>query len=110
MSVKVHDEKGRWRNYNTAFRMSKEEHEELNQRVALSGLSKQEYMIRKALDKEIIVTGNMRTFRSLRNHIEQFIVSLNGCIDQQEKLDRETLEMMNYVAQILTGLSSDNDI
>lgn len=105
MSVKVYDKKGRWRNYSIAFRMSKEEHEELTQRVELSGLTKQEYMIRKALDQEITVTGNMRTYRALRNRIDEFILMLDRCIEQKETMDNETLDLMLYVVEILKGLS-----
>lgn len=107
MSAKKLDEQGRFRGYTTAFRMSREEHEELNQRVVLSGLTKQEYMIKRALDKEIIVVGNMRTYKALRNRIDEFIVSANRCIDNQEKIEEETLNMMRYVVDILEGLSKD---
>lgn len=107
MSAKKLDEQGRFRGYTTAFRMSPEEHEELNQRVALSGLTKQEYMIKRALDKEIIVVGNMRTFKALRNRIDEFIVSANRCIDNQEKIDDATLSMMKYVVEILESLSKE---
>ena len=44
MSEKRLDDKNRWRNVVVAFRMSQEEAQELNVKVALSGLSKQDYM------------------------------------------------------------------
>lgn len=45
MSEKRLDAKNRWRNVVVAFRMSPEEAQELNVKVALSGLSKQDYII-----------------------------------------------------------------
>ena len=42
MSEKRLDAKNRWRNVVVAFRMSLEEAQELNVKVALSGLSKQD--------------------------------------------------------------------
>lgn len=107
MSAKKLDEQGRFRGYTTAFRMSPEEHTELNHFVALSGLSKQDYMIKRALNKEIIVMGNMRTFKALRNHMDKFIISAKRCIENQEKIDDEALNMMKYVVDILEGLSKD---
>ena len=43
MSEKRLDAKNRWRNVVVAFRMSPEEAQELNVKVSLSGLSKQDY-------------------------------------------------------------------
>ena len=45
MSEKRLDAKNRWRNVVVAFRMSPEEAQELNVKVSLSGLSKQDYII-----------------------------------------------------------------
>lgn len=42
---KVFDKKGRWRNKIISFRMSPEESSDLDIRVRLSGLTKQEYMV-----------------------------------------------------------------
>jgi|AKZA01.1.fsa_nt_gi hypothetical protein len=67
MSKKNVDQYNRFRGYTTAFRMSPEEHAELNKRVALSGLTKQDYMIGKAIDREIVLVSNKRTHKALRN-------------------------------------------
>ena len=45
MSERRCDTKNRWRNVVVAFRMSPQEAEDLNVKVALSGLSKQDYLI-----------------------------------------------------------------
>ena len=50
------DAKGRWRNKTTSFMMSPEEREDLDTRVKLSGLTKQEYMVRRLLEREDVVT------------------------------------------------------
>ena len=44
---RVLDQQGRWRNKVVAFRMSPEEDEVLEAKVKLSGLTKQEYIIRR---------------------------------------------------------------
>ena len=43
------DYKGRWRNHTVAFRVSDEESKLLNDLVALSGLTKQDYITRRLL-------------------------------------------------------------
>lgn len=47
MSIKVLDQKGRWRNKTVAFRVSPEEDAIIETAVRLSGLTKQDYIIRK---------------------------------------------------------------
>lgn len=47
MSVKVLDRQGRWRNKIVAFRVSPEEDEQLEIAVRLSGLTKQDYIVRR---------------------------------------------------------------
>ena len=49
---RVLDQQGRWRNKVVAFRMSPEEDEVLEAKVKLSGLTKQEYIIRRLTDRK----------------------------------------------------------
>ena len=63
---RVLDQQGRWRNKVVAFRMSPEEDEVLEAKVKLSGLTKQEYIIRRLTDREITVVGNPRVYRIMQ--------------------------------------------
>ena len=63
------DAKGRWRNKTTSFMMSPEERADLDIRVSLSGLTKQEYMVRRLLERDIIVQPNSRIYKALRNQM-----------------------------------------
>ncbi|MEG0361760.1 MAG: hypothetical protein RR602_09005 [Longicatena sp.] len=107
MSEKKLDAKGRFRGYTTTFRMSFEEHEELNKRVALSGLEKQEYMIQRALDKTIVVKGNMRMNKALRNQIDMLNDNLCKYMESGISMEIEELKMMKYIVELLKGLSKD---
>ena len=49
------DAKGRWRNRTVGFRVSEEEAKMIDHMVALSGLTKQEYILRKLMDWEVTV-------------------------------------------------------
>lgn len=60
MTAKARDRCNRWRSVTVAFRMSPEENEHLNHLVQLSGMTKQDYIITRLLQKEIVVHGNPR--------------------------------------------------
>ena len=70
MSEKRLDAKNRWRNVVVAFRMSPEEAQELNVKVSLSGLSKQDYIIQCLLKHEIRVVGGMKVAKKVQVHLE----------------------------------------
>ena len=99
MSMKVLDDKGRWRNRSIAFRMSPEESEALNTRVRLSGLTKQEYLNKRSLEKEIIVVGNIRLYKALRDQMAEILVELKR-IESGTSLDEELLDIIRLITQL----------
>ena len=60
MSEKNLDQTGRWRNRVVAFRVSEKEAEMINRLVSASGMSKQDYIITKLTNKELIVEGRLK--------------------------------------------------
>ena len=67
MSAKNLDNHNRWRNKTVAFRVSPEEDEQLEIAVRLSGLTKQDYITRRLLNRDIVVQGNPRVYKALRD-------------------------------------------
>ena len=65
------DTKGRWRNRNVGFRVSEEEAKLLDDLVELSGLAKQDYILRRLLNREVVVQGNPKVFKALKHQIER---------------------------------------
>ena len=63
MSLKNRDNKNRWRNKTVAFRVSPEEDEQIETAVRLSGLTKQDYITRRLLCREVVVQGNPRVYK-----------------------------------------------
>ena len=57
MSLKNRDNKNRWRNKTVAFRVSPEEDAQIETAVRLSGLTKQDYITRRLLCREVVVQG-----------------------------------------------------
>ena len=70
MTAKARDRCNRWRSVTVAFRMSPEENEHLNHLVQLSGMTKQDYIIARLLQKEIVVHGNPRVYKALKDRMD----------------------------------------
>ena len=100
------DKQGRWRNKTVSFRMSKEEVKLLDNLVALSGLTKQDYIIKRLLCKDIVVVGNTRIYKALKNHIEQLYMELKNLSTMRE-IDDVALSTIQFIGQILKGMKEE---
>ena len=74
------DKQGRWRNKTVSFRMSKEEVILLDNLVSLSGLTKQDYIIKRLLCKDVVVVGNTRIYKALKNQMEQIFTDRKSVV------------------------------
>ena len=103
MSAKNLDSKGRFRAKTIGFRVSPEEDQLINSAVALSGLTKQEYMVRRLLERDIIVQPNSRIYKALRNQMTEILNELRR-IENGAKVDDELLAVIKTVAETYNGL------
>ena len=101
------DKQGRWRNKTVSFRMSKEEVILLDNLVALSGLTKQDYIIKRLLCKDVVVVGNTRIYKALKNHIEQLCIELQRLTNGKE-IDDVTTSTIKFISQILKNMKEEN--
>ena len=97
------DAKGRWRNKTTSFMMSPEEREDLDTRVRLSGLTKQEYMVRRILERDVVVQPSSRIFKALRDQMTEILEELKR-IESGASVDDELLATIKTVAETYNGL------
>ena len=67
MSAKNLDSKGRFRSRTIGFRVSPEEEKLINSAVALSGLTKQDYIVKRLLCRDVVVQGNPRVYKRIEN-------------------------------------------
>ena len=102
------DYKGRWRNHTVAFRVSDEEAKLLNDLVALSGLTKQEYIMRKLLNREVVVQGNPRVYKALKNQMERIYEELKRLEECSEEND-EMFYTLQVIAITLNGMKGDTE-
>lgn len=66
MLAKNLDSKGRFRSRTIGFRVSPEEEKLINSAVALSGLTKQDYIVKRLLCRDVVVQGNPRVYKALK--------------------------------------------
>lgn len=110
MSVKNVDPYNRYRSVTVGFRVSPEESDLLNRVVALSGLTKQDYILRKLLNRDVIVQGNPRVYKALRNQLADVLYELQR-IESGNELSDELLAVIEMIAVILGDMKevSGND-
>ena len=103
MSLKNRDEHNRWRNKTVAFRVSPEEWEQIEHYVQLSGLTKQDYITRRLTNKEVVVQGNPRVYKALRNNLADVLMELKR-IETGGEVNDELLDLIKMIVDIFDGL------
>jgi hypothetical protein len=105
--LKTLDSKGRWRGLTVAFRMSPEENADLDTRVKLSGLTKQDYIIRRLSERDVFVQGNTRVYKALRNQMEEILSELRR-LETAGGANDEFLFVLRLVAETASGMGEEN--
>ena len=103
MSAKNLDRHNRWRNKTVAFRVSPEEDTQIEIAVKLSGLTKQDYIIKRLLCRDIVVQGNPRVYKALRDQLAAVLDELRRIEDGSEVSD-ELLDTIRMIAAIMGGM------
>lgn len=106
MSAKNLDSHNRWRNKTVAFRVSPEEDAQIETAVRLTGLTKQDYITRRLLCKDVVVQGNPRVYKALRDQLTDVLEQLQR-IEAGEGVDDELLDTINLIANIMDGMKED---
>ena len=107
MSAKNYDNHNRWRNKTVAFRVSAEEDLQLETYVSMSGLTKQDYITRRLLCKDVVVQGNPRVYKALRDQLATVLDELRR-IEAGEGVNDELIDTINLIASIMDGMKEDD--
>ena len=102
------DYKGRWRNHTVAFRVSDEESKLLNDLVSLSGLTKQDYITRRLLCRDVVVQGNPRLSQALKNLMASICEELKR-LETLSPDNDELLYTLQVIAITLDGLKGEEE-
>jgi hypothetical protein len=108
MSVKNVDNHNRFRNITVGFRVSPEENEAINAAVKLSGLPKQEYCYRRCLERDIVVQGNPRVYKALRDQLAAVLKELQR-IENTDGVTDDLLELMELITVTLYGMKGEQN-
>ena len=107
MSAKNLDSKGRFRARTIGFRVSPEEDQLINSAVALSGLTKQDYIVKRLLCRDVVVQGNPRVYKALKNQLAEVLDELKR-INNGSAVDDELLSTIQLITTTLNGLKGDS--
>ena len=107
MSVKNLDRHNRWRNKTVAFRVSPDEDREIETAVRPSGLTKQDYITRRLLCRDVVVQGNPRVYKALKTEFATVLAELKR-IEAGKGVDDELLSVIELISIILGGLKGED--
>ncbi len=107
MSHKNLDRKGRWRSTIVAFRVSKEEDAAIEEAVHLAGITKQDYITRKLLNRDVVVVKSTKTYKALKDKMDEILSELKR-IQSSSECTSEFLETIQYVTKIYTNTKEDS--
>ena len=108
MSAKNVDNHNRFRNITVGFRVSPEENEAINAAVKLYGLPKQEYCYRRCLERDIVVQGNPRVYKALRDQLAAVLTELQR-IENAGGVTDELLELIELITVTLYGMKGEQN-
>ena len=103
MSAKNCDTHNRFRDKTIAFRVSSEEDKQINTVVELSGMTKQDYITSKLLDRTIYVKGNCKVHRAVYDKLNEVLAELQR-IENGGTVDDELMANVKLIAGIIDNL------
>lgn len=107
MSAKNLDNKGRFRSRTIGFRVSPEEDAQISVAVSLSGLTKQDYITNRLLCRDIVVQGNPRVYKALKDQLAKVLDELKR-IENGDEVDEDLLATINLITVTLDGMKQES--
>ena len=107
MSAKNLDNKGRFRSRTIGFRVSPEEDAQISVAVSLSGLTKQDYIVKRLLCRDIVVQGNPRVYKALKDKLGEVLAELKR-IESDSEINDDLLENIRLITVTLGGMKSES--
>lgn len=103
MSAKNCDNHIRFRDRTIGFRVSSEEEQQINTVVELSGMTKQDYIVSKLLDRTIYVQGNCKVHRAVYDKLTEVLSELRR-IESSNEMGDELIANIELIASIVDSL------
>lgn len=108
MSEKNLDPQGRMRSKTVAFRMSPEEADLLQRYADMSGMTKQDYLISRVLQREVTVIPNKRMQLYMEENMLHVFKELRR-LDSGQVLPQDLSELVGMLAGIFVALGGEDE-
>lgn len=108
MSEKNLDPQGRMRSKTVAFRMSPEEADLLQRYADMSGMTKQDYLISRVLQREVTVVPNKRMQLYMEENMLYVFKELRR-LDAGRVLPQDLSELVGMLAGIFAALGGEDE-
>ena len=106
---KKKNEKNRKRSVIVNFRVTPEEKQLIDERIALSGLPRAEFFIQSCMQQKVITFGNVKTFDAIRKKLLVIDEHLQA-VEKSEELDLEILESLRMILEMFAGLEREDEV
>ena len=108
VTPKKKNEKNRKRSVIVNFRVTPEEKQLIDERIALSGLPRAEFFIQSCMYQKVITFGNVKTFDAIRKKLLVIDEHLQA-VQKSEELDLEILESLRMILEMFAGLEREDE-
>ena len=109
VTPKKKNEKNRKRSVIVNFRVTPEEKQLIDERIALSGLPRAEFFIQSCMQQKVITFGNVKTFDAIRKKLLVIDEHLQ-VVEKSEELDLEILESLRMILEMFAGLEREDEV
>lgn len=109
VTPKKKNEKNRKRSVIVNFRVTPEEKQLIDERIALSGLPRAEFFIQSCMYQKVITFGNVKIFDGIKKKLVAIDEHLQA-VEKSEEMDLEILESLRMILEMLTGLEREDEV
>ena len=109
VTPKKKNEKNRKRSVIVNFRVTPEEKQLIDERIALSGLPRAEFFIQSCMYQKVITFGNVKTFDGIKKKLLVIDEHLQA-VEKSEELDLKILESLRMILEMFAGLERKDEV
>lgn len=109
VTPKKKNEKNRKRSVIVNFRVTPEEKQLIDERIALSGLPRAEFFIQSCMYQKVITFGNVKTFDEIKKKLLVIDEHLQA-VEKSEELDLKILESLRMILEMFAGLERKDEV
>lgn len=109
VTPKKKNEKNRKRSVIVNFRVTPEEKQLIDERIALSGLPRAEFFIQSCMYQKVITFGNVKTFDGIKKKLLVIDEHLQA-VEKSEELDLKILESLRMILEMFAVLERKDEV